>query len=105
MSDQRSAGCSGDAAALPPVRVRAGGPGAAAGSPCINICLMHAATGWCAGCLRTLDEITAWSRMDEAQRKAVHGQLDGRRATWGRLQAAGLAPTVLVPHSSLPAVP
>ncbi len=43
--------------------------------------------------------------MDEAQRKAVHGQLDGRRATWGRLQAAGLAPTVLVPHSSLPAVP
>jgi predicted Fe-S protein YdhL (DUF1289 family) len=35
-------------------------------SPCINICRMDAPSGWCEGCLRTLDEIAAWGRMSEA---------------------------------------
>ena len=30
---------------------------AAVPSPCIAVCRMDAATGWCEGCLRTLDEI------------------------------------------------
>ena len=67
-------------------------------SPCINICQMHAATGWCAGCLRTLDEIAGWSRLDEQQKSAVWSMLEGRRDTWRRLQAAGEVPVVLVPH-------
>jgi predicted Fe-S protein YdhL (DUF1289 family) len=41
-------------------------------SPCLSICRMEAATGWCEGCLRTLDEIAAWSRLDP----------DGKRAIW-----------------------
>ncbi|MBP7667871.1 MAG: DUF1289 domain-containing protein, partial [Burkholderiaceae bacterium] len=40
----------------------------AAASPCINICRMHASTGWCEGCLRTIDEITTWGRLDDAGR-------------------------------------
>ncbi|MDO9217322.1 MAG: DUF1289 domain-containing protein, partial [Lacisediminimonas sp.] len=29
-------------------------------SPCIDICRMEQHTGLCVGCLRTIDEITAW---------------------------------------------
>lgn len=57
-------------------------PRAAAGvaSPCINVCRMDPATGWCAGCWRTIDEIAAWSRLDDAARQAVLDRLPARRA-------------------------
>ena len=40
-------------------------------SPCISICRMVPATGFCEGCLRTIDEIAAWSRMDDARKRSV----------------------------------
>ena len=40
-------------------------------SPCINICKMDAANGLCTGCWRTLDEIAAWSRLDDTARSAI----------------------------------
>ncbi len=46
-------------------------------SPCINVCRMDARTGWCTGCLRTIEEITAWSRLDD----------DGKRSIWALLPA------------------
>ena len=49
-------------------------------SPCINVCKMDAASGWCEGCLRTLDEIAGWSLLDAAARRAVWAQLPARRA-------------------------
>ena len=55
-------------------------------SPCINICRMHAATGWCEGCLRTLHEIGAWSDLDRAQRLAVWQRIE-QRAQGGPSQA------------------
>lgn len=48
-------------------------------SPCTSVCRMNAATGWCEGCLRTLDEIAAWSRMDDADKRIVWARLDERR--------------------------
>ena len=60
-------------------------------SPCVNICQMDAATGWCAGCLRTLDEIARWSALDEPRRRAVLAALPQRRELWlaeGREPAA-----------------
>jgi len=36
---------------------------------------MDPATGLCTGCGRTLDEITAWTRMTEAERRAVFDRL------------------------------
>jgi predicted Fe-S protein YdhL (DUF1289 family) len=48
-------------------------------SPCIGVCRIDAATGLCAGCLRTLDEIAAWSTLDDASRRAVWDAI-GRRA-------------------------
>ena len=48
-------------------------------SPCIDVCRMHGATGWCEGCCRTLDEIAAWSSMPERHKLQVWKQLPARR--------------------------
>jgi len=40
-------------------------------SPCNGVCRIDAATALCAGCLRTIDEITAWSTLPLAGRRAV----------------------------------
>ncbi len=58
-------------------------------SPCINVCRMDEASGWCLGCLRTLDEIASWSVMDDAAKRAVWARLSERRA--GRALPAPLA--------------
>jgi predicted Fe-S protein YdhL (DUF1289 family) len=60
-------------------------------SPCINVCRMNPASGWCEGCLRTLDEIAAWSTMSEKDKLAVWAQLDERRERVVPPQAAGQA--------------
>lgn len=49
-------------------------------SPCNSVCRMSAATGWCEGCWRTLDEIVAWGRLDDAAKRAIWLQLGARRA-------------------------
>lgn len=55
-------------------------PSFAVPSPCISVCKMNDATGLCEGCLRTLDEIAAWSVLDDAQRRAVLDAVAARRA-------------------------
>ena len=49
-------------------------------SPCISVCKMDRATGWCEGCLRTIDEIAGWSRMDDDAKRTVWSELAERRA-------------------------
>ena len=49
-------------------------------SPCVKICVMDAERRYCAGCLRTLDEIAGWSDMTDAQRARVMANLSARRA-------------------------
>ncbi|CAN5332879.1 hypothetical protein BH11PSE10_BH11PSE10_21760 [soil metagenome] len=49
-------------------------------SPCSSVCQMHAPTGWCEGCARTIPEITDWSRADDATRLAILARLPERRA-------------------------
>jgi hypothetical protein len=56
----------------------------AVASPCVSICRMDDATGWCTGCLRTLDEIGAWSRLDDAAKRAIWAALPARRVEWRR---------------------
>ena len=48
-------------------------------SPCINICKMDAASGLCIGCFRTIDEITVWSRIDDAARVNILASVARRR--------------------------
>lgn len=40
-------------------------------SPCRGICRIDEPTQLCEGCLRSIDEITRWSRMDSDQKLAV----------------------------------
>ena len=47
-------------------------------SPCVNICRMHAPTGWCEGCARTLGEIAAWGKYDDASKRRVWALLPAR---------------------------
>ena len=49
-------------------------------SPCINVCVMDQANGVCSGCLRTLDEIAAWSVLDANAKRAVLAAISERRA-------------------------
>ena len=49
-------------------------------SPCTNVCRMNARTGLCEGCLRTIEEIAAWSRMSPQEKRAVLAQLPARGA-------------------------
>ena len=49
-------------------------------SPCISVCVIDERTGLCTGCQRTLDEIAAWSVLDDADRRAVWTRIGLRRA-------------------------
>jgi predicted Fe-S protein YdhL (DUF1289 family) len=51
-------------------------------SPCISICRMDESTGWCEGCLRTLDEIALWSVLDDDDKRQVILELSRRRVVW-----------------------
>ncbi len=47
-------------------------------SPCIKICVIHPESRLCTGCLRSIDEIGAWSNLSGDARKAVMDDLPNR---------------------------
>ncbi|NDG38925.1 MAG: DUF1289 domain-containing protein [Betaproteobacteria bacterium] len=51
----------------------------AVASPCVSLCRMDADSGWCLGCLRTLDEIANWGSLDDAGKREVMIRLGPRR--------------------------
>lgn len=53
-------------------------------SPCVSICALDE-QDICTGCQRNVDEITRWSRMDNAERRRVLGVCHERAKTSGRL--------------------
>lgn len=57
------------------------------GSPCVNVCEMDVASGWCRGCARRLDEIAGWGSAPEGRQRQILEQLPERRAA---LQRSGL---------------
>lgn len=54
-------------------------PQQSAPSPCVGVCKMDAAKGWCTGCFRTLDEIAAWGRATDAAKLAVWSLVEARQ--------------------------
>ncbi len=40
-------------------------------SPCVGVCTINPAIGLCAGCGRTLQEISGWSSMPQAERERI----------------------------------
>lgn len=47
-------------------------------SPCISVCALDA-SGYCAGCLRTRDEIAGWLRMSATEQWDLVRRLELRR--------------------------
>lgn len=47
-------------------------------SPCVKLCVVHPEARLCVGCLRSIEEITAWSRMSPAERRAIVANLPAR---------------------------
>ncbi|AGS22239.1 DUF1289 domain-containing protein [Rhizobium etli] len=50
-------------------------------TPCIHVCSMVPATGFCAGCGRTLQEIGGWMDYTDAERGVIMALLPARLAT------------------------
>jgi len=53
-------------------------------SPCIKICVVHPESRLCTGCLRSIDEIGAWSRMTPQARRAVMEDLPSRAGAFSK---------------------
>ena len=52
---------------------------AGVGSPCTSVCRMSDRTGWCEGCYRTIDEIIAWSKMADDDKRRIWQLLPARQ--------------------------
>jgi hypothetical protein len=48
-------------------------------SPCVKVCAIDAATGWCLGCGRSMDEIANWTALGAERRGTIMRELDGRK--------------------------
>jgi len=49
-------------------------------SPCVKLCVIHPQARICVGCNRTIEEISAWSRLTHEARAAVMSELPARSA-------------------------
>ncbi|ATX66504.1 DUF1289 domain-containing protein [Roseinatronobacter bogoriensis] len=49
-------------------------------SPCVKTCIIHPEARLCVGCLRSIDEITQWSRMSPDQRSQIMAELPQRNS-------------------------
>ena len=67
-------------------------------SPCNSVCRMDERSGWCEGCMRTLDEIAAWSTLGEGAKRSVWKLLGPRR----RLMQARALDTTAQPEPPSP---
>ena len=48
-------------------------------SPCIGLCILDPQSGFCKGCLRTIEEIGAWIGLDDDRRREVLIRVAERR--------------------------
>jgi len=48
-------------------------------SPCVNVCQLDSDTGYCIGCMRTLDEIADWLELNNEEKRQVLSKLEDRR--------------------------
>lgn len=67
----------------PKLELVAGGRADDVASPCINVCRMDARSGFCEGCLRTIDEIACWSGATREEKLAVLAKLEARMRAGG----------------------
>ncbi|MEM8980233.1 MAG: DUF1289 domain-containing protein [Pseudomonadota bacterium] len=49
-------------------------------SPCVKVCVIHPAARICTGCLRSIEEIGAWSSMSQEARREIMAALPERQS-------------------------
>lgn len=49
-------------------------------SPCIAVCVLDPASGYCRGCFRTVDEISRWLLLAREEKRRILAALPGRQA-------------------------
>jgi len=47
-------------------------------SPCVKLCVIHPEERLCMGCFRSIDEISSWSRLTQAERSTIMADLPAR---------------------------
>jgi predicted Fe-S protein YdhL (DUF1289 family) len=57
-------------------------------TPCVKVCAVDGASGYCLGCRRTLPEIAGWARLSDEERAAVMAALPDRPDPMVALMAA-----------------
>jgi hypothetical protein len=57
-------------------------------TPCIRICVVHPTARLCAGCGRSLDEITRWVILTDEERGRIMAQLPPRLAAMSRANSS-----------------
>lgn len=57
-------------------------------TPCIKVCAVDGASGFCLGCRRTLQEIAGWSRYSDEERAEIMASLPLRPDPMESLMAA-----------------
>ena len=60
-------------------------------SPCIKVCQMDPERDLCLGCARTLDEISRWARMTNAERARITAELPRRKLDVAKISVPPLA--------------
>jgi predicted Fe-S protein YdhL (DUF1289 family) len=65
-------------------------------SPCVKICVVHPQARICTGCLRSIDEITRWTKMTPEERRTIMEALPDRasllrKRRGGRAARVGMA--------------
>ncbi|MEK7484578.1 MAG: DUF1289 domain-containing protein [Planctomycetota bacterium] len=48
-------------------------------SPCTGLCEMNTKSGYCKGCVRTIEEIMNWQKYTNLQRISIMKQLETRQ--------------------------
>jgi len=60
-------------------------------SPCVRLCVIEPASRLCMGCLRSIDEIAAWTRMSPEERRRIMDTLSERAARIRPVRRGGRA--------------
>ncbi len=57
-------------------------------TPCVKVCAVDGASGYCLGCRRTLAEIAGWARFSDEERATITATLTDRPDPMIALMAA-----------------
>jgi predicted Fe-S protein YdhL (DUF1289 family) len=60
-------------------------------TPCVKVCAVDGASGYCLGCRRTLPEIASWTKLSDDERAAIMAALPQRPDPLIALTAAAQA--------------